>query len=66
MIEPDARIESPLAALRAEFGDRLDDAGIVRVREQLAGITATSAALAAVPLANGDEPAAVFHPQAKG
>jgi len=66
MTEPDARTESPLAALRAEFGDRLDDAGIARVREQLTAIAATSAALAAVPLANGDEPMAVFDPQTKG
>jgi len=66
MTEPDPHIEAALTALRAEFGDRLDDAGIARVREQLTAIAATSKTLAAAPLANGDEPMSVFQAQAKG
>lgn len=65
MTEPDARAESLLAALRAEFGDRLDDEGLARIREQIARVVEASKALAAAPLANGDEPMSVFHAQAK-
>lgn len=51
-----------LAALEAQpgFAERLDDAARAHVREQLARLLTASAALAAQPLANGDEPDFVF------
>ena len=49
-----------LAALEAQFGERLDEAGRARVREGLERMVAGGAALSAAPLANGDEPDFVF------
>lgn len=56
----EAAVDALLAAVRAEFGERLDEAGVARVREQLRGVVANRAALAAASLANGDEPGSVF------
>ena len=53
-------VDHLLAALEAQFGERLDEAGRARVREGLERMVAGGAALSAVPLANGDEPDFVF------
>jgi len=56
----EAAVDALLAVVQAEFGERLDEAGVARVREQLRGIVANRAALAAASLRNGDEPGSVF------
>lgn len=61
----EATVEAMLAVVRAEFGERLDDEGIARVREQLRGVVANRAALAAAAFDNGDEPGFVFAATAK-
>ena len=65
--EPAPEAEAPavaplLAALEAEFGDRLDEAAREGVRRRLADLLKSAAAVAAVPLANADEPGTVFNP----
>ena len=57
---PPPAVDHFLAALEAQFGERLDEAGRARVREGLERMVAGGAALSAVPLANGDEPDFVF------
>ena len=65
--EPPPEEEAPavaplLAALEAEFGDRLDEAARAGVRRRLAELLYSASALAAYPLANADEPGTVFKP----
>ena len=55
-----ALADAMLATIETQFGERLDKAGKARVREQLEGLAKASAALAAYPLANADEPDFVF------
>ena len=57
-----ALAEQLMAALEAQFGDRLDDAARAQVRQQVAGIVANSRALATYPLASEVEPAFLFAP----
>ena len=66
----EAEEESPvvaplLAALEAQFGDRLDEAARDRARRQLQRLMTAAAEVAAYPLANGDEPGSVFNPRAE-
>jgi hypothetical protein len=58
----DALAEQLMAALEAQFGERLDDASRAQVRQQVAGIVANSRALATYPLRSDVEPAFVFAP----
>ena len=65
--EPASEEEAPavaplLAALEAEFGERLDEAARAGVRRRLAELLKSASALAAYPLANADEPGTVFNP----
>lgn len=53
-------VDALLVVVQAEFGERLDAAGVARVREQLRGVVANRTALAAASLRNGDEPGSVF------
>ena len=57
-----ALAEQLMAALEAQFGDRLDDAARAQVRQQVAGIVANSRVLATYPLGSDVEPAFVFAP----
>ena len=65
--EPAPEAEVPvvaplLAALEAEFGDRLDEAAREGVRRRLADLLKSAVAVAAYPLVNADEPGTVFNP----
>ncbi len=53
-------VDGLMAAVEAEFGERLDDAGRARIREGLEKNLTNAAALAAYGLKNGDEPGTVF------
>ncbi len=64
----EARIAHLLAIVEAQFGERLDEAGRARVREQLGRQVDGSAQLAAAAAAleNGDEPDFTFSPHREG
>jgi hypothetical protein len=51
-----------LTAIVAEFGERLGEDERAQIRERLERQVGGAAALAAVPLANADEPDFVFSP----
>jgi len=61
-----ATVEATLAALVAEFGARFGEDERVQIRERLERQAGVAAALAAVPLANADEPDFVFSPYSGG
>lgn len=69
-VAPDreVRIAHLLAIVEAQFGERLDEAGRARVREQLGRQVDGSAQLAAAvaALENGDEPDFTFSPYREG
>lgn len=52
--------EQLMAAIEARYGERLDDKDREIVRAGIARNLANAEALAAYPLANGDEPGSVF------
>ena len=53
-------VEQIIAAVEAEFGERLDAAGREKIRTGIERNRTNAAALAAHGLANGDEPGTVF------
>ncbi len=55
-------VEATLAAVVAEFGARFGEDERLQIRERLERQAGVAAALAAVPLANADEPDFVFRP----
>ena len=57
-----AKTERLMAAVEAEFGDRLDDAAREHIRRQCARIVTQGNALAAYPLPAATEPMLVFNP----
>ena len=61
-----ATVEAMLAAIVAEFGERLGEDERAQIRERLERQVGGAAALAAVPLANADEPDFVFSPYSGG
>jgi len=58
--EPEA--ESLFALIRDRYGERLTEAQLADLREQVASIVARARPLRAVPLKNSDEPAQPFAP----
>ena len=61
-----AVVEATLAAIVAEFGARFGEDERAQIRERLERQAGVAAALAAVPLANADEPDFVFSPYSGG
>ena len=61
-----AAVEATLAALVAEFGERLGEGERAQIRERLERQAGGATALAAVSLANADEPDFVFSPYSGG
>lgn len=62
----EATVAGWMAALEAQFGDRLDDAARATIREQLVQMAANSRALSDYLLANAQEPAFVFTARREG
>lgn len=60
--EQSPMVDHWLAIVESQFGERLDDAGRARVREQLGRIAEGAAKLSARGLANAEEPDFVFGP----
>jgi len=58
----DPSVEGQMLTLRSRFADRLAAAEWERVREVIVRQRQNAAAVRAVPLRNGDEPATVFAP----
>ena len=59
-IDPEA--EALFALIRARYGERLNEAQLAELREQVASIVARARPLRAVRLKNSDEPAQPFAP----
>jgi hypothetical protein len=53
-------VEQLMATIVAQYGERLDDKGREIVRNGIERNLTNTAALAAYPLVNGDEPGSVF------
>lgn len=64
--EQSPAVDHWFALLEAQFGERLDDAGRARIREQLGRMAAGGAELSAHALANGEEPDFIFSPRREG
>lgn len=58
----DPAVEGQMLALRRRFGDRLSNDEWDQVRNAITEQRQSAAAVRAVPLRNGDEPATVFVP----
>jgi hypothetical protein len=56
----DAHLEALIAAVTARYGAHIQPDQMDRLRETVTGLRDASVALAAYPLANGDEPDATF------
>ncbi len=58
----DPAVEGQMLTLKGRFGDRLSDAEWDKVRVAITEQRQAAAAVRAVPLRNGDEPATTFVP----
>ena len=64
--EPGAsQAELLLALVKAKYGKHLDDDQLKLLAGRLRGLLATAEKMAKTPLANGDEPAVVVHPEGR-
>jgi hypothetical protein len=61
-----ATVDHLMAALEAQFSDRLDDAAREHIRQQFVGMVAQGRALAAYPLSSSVEPTFVFTARREG